>query len=50
MAQAHEVPNLFFGGPSVFPTSSCVNSTFTAHAMALRSARFMVENWGSLQG
>ena len=50
MAQAHDVPNLFFGGPSVFPTSSCVNSTFTAHAVALRSARFMVQNWGSLHG
>jgi len=46
--QAHEVANLFVGGPGVFPTSSSVNSTFTAHAMALKSARFMVEHWGKL--
>ena len=46
--QAHEVSNLFVGGPSVFPTSSSVNSTFTAHAMAMKSARFMIEHWGKL--
>ena len=46
--QSHDVPNLFVGGPSTFPTSSCVNSTFTAHAVALKSAQFMVDNWGSL--
>lgn len=44
-AQSHEVKNLFVGGPGVFPTSSAVNSTFTAKAMALKSARFMVANW-----
>ena len=49
-AQAHDVSNLFVAGPSVFPTSSCVNSTFTAKAMALKSADFMLENWGSLSG
>ena len=38
-AQLHDVPNVIIGGPSVFPTSSSVNSTFTAHAVALRSAR-----------
>jgi choline dehydrogenase-like flavoprotein len=47
-AQAHEVDNLFVGGPGVFPTSSSVNSTFTAKAVAMKSARFMLENWGSL--
>ena len=47
-AQSHEIANLFFGGPSVFPTSSCINSTFTAHAVAMKSARFMVDNWKSL--
>ena len=46
-AQTHDLPNLFIGGPSVFPTSSSINSTFTAHAVALKSARFMADNWGS---
>ena len=47
-AQSHDVSNLFCGGPGVFPTSSAVNSTFTVHAVALKSAQFMVDNWGSL--
>jgi choline dehydrogenase-like flavoprotein len=49
-AQAHDIPNLFIGGPSVFPTSSCVNSTFTAHAVSLKSAEFMVEQWAGIAG
>ena len=49
-AQAHDVPNLFVGGPSVFPTSSSVNSTYTAHAVAMKSAEFINENWGNLGG
>lgn len=48
--QAHDVPNLFAAGPGVFPTSSSVNSTFTAHAMAMKSARYMVDNWAALSG
>ncbi len=48
VAQSHDVPNLFVGGPGVFPTSSCANSTFTLHAMAIKSAQFMVDNWGDL--
>ena len=47
-AQLHDVPNIIIGGPSVFPTSSSVNSTFTAHAVALRSARYIAEHWGGL--
>lgn len=47
-SQTHEVENLFIGGPSVFPTSSSVNSTFTAHAVALKSARFIAQNWGQI--
>jgi len=43
--QAHEVGNLFVAGPGVFPTSSAANSTFTAKAVALKSAKYMVENW-----
>jgi choline dehydrogenase-like flavoprotein len=47
-AQAHEMDNLFVGGPGVFPTSSSINSTFTAKAVAMKTARFMVDNWGSV--
>lgn len=50
VGRTHDVSNLFVGGPGVFPTSSCANSTFTAQALAMRSAKFMVENWGSLSG
>ena len=49
-AQAHEVDNLFVGGPGVFPTSSSVNSTFTAKAVAMKTAKFMLDNWGSIAG
>ena len=47
--QSHDVANLFVGGPGVFPTSSSVNSTFTAHALAMKGARFLAENWASLK-
>ena len=47
-AQLHDVPNVIIGGPSVFPTSSSVNSTFTAHAVALRSAVHIADNWDGL--
>ena len=47
-AQLHDVPNVIIGGPSVFPTSSCVNSTFTAHAVSLRSARHIAAHWDAL--
>jgi len=49
-SQCHEVENLFIGGPGVFPTTSAVNSTFTAHALALKSAQFMARNWAGLSG
>ncbi len=47
VGQAHEVSNLFVAGPGVFPTSSAVNSTFTAKAVAMKSARFLLANWGA---
>ena len=47
--RTHEVANLFVGGPGVFPTSSSVNSTFTAHALATKGARFLAQNWMSLK-
>lgn len=44
-AQTHDISNLVIAGASSFPTSSCVNSTFTIHAVALKSARNLIENW-----
>jgi choline dehydrogenase-like flavoprotein len=49
VAQSHEVKNLFVGGPGVFPTSSSINSTFTAHAMALKSAKYIAGNWNAFK-
>jgi choline dehydrogenase-like flavoprotein len=49
VSQSHEVDNLFVGGPSVFPTSAAVNPTFTAHALAVKSARFMNNHWATLK-
>ena len=47
-AQLHDVPNVIIGGPSVFPTASCVNSTFMAHAVAMRSAQHIAKHWNQL--
>ncbi|MBT7951510.1 MAG: GMC family oxidoreductase [Gammaproteobacteria bacterium] len=47
-AQCHDVPNLVMGGGGVFPTSSCVNSTYTIHAMAMKSAHHLTENWATI--
>lgn len=41
----HDVPNLIVAGPSLFPTASAVNPTFTVHALALRSAEALVRDW-----
>ncbi|RMF95440.1 MAG: GMC family oxidoreductase [Gammaproteobacteria bacterium] len=48
--RAHEVENLFIGGGGLFPTSSAVNSTFTIHALAMRSADYLVRNWSGIAG
>ena len=45
-ARTHDIPNLVIGGGGVFPNSSCVNSTFTIHAMAMKSAEHLVAHWG----
>jgi choline dehydrogenase-like flavoprotein len=47
-SQAHEIKNLFIGGPSLFPTSSCANSNFTVHAVAMMSAEYLSENFSSI--
>lgn len=41
----HEVPNLAVLGSSLFPTSGGVNPTFTIHALTLRTAEHLIENW-----
>jgi choline dehydrogenase-like flavoprotein len=43
--QTHDIPNLFIAGPRLFPTTGAVNPTFTIHALALRSAEFMLAHW-----
>jgi choline dehydrogenase-like flavoprotein len=47
-SQTHDVDNLFIGGGGVFPTSSCVNSTFTLHATSLLSATYLRDNWAQV--
>jgi choline dehydrogenase-like flavoprotein len=47
-SQTHDLGNLFIGGPSVFPTSSCANSTFTLHAVAMMSAEYLSQNFDSI--
>lgn len=47
-AQTHDVANLFIGGAGTFPTSSCVNPTFTLHALAMKSAEHIIRRWGAL--
>ena len=46
--QTHDVTNLFVTGSSLFPTSGGVNPTFTIHALALRSAHYMLRHWSRL--
>ena len=41
-------PNLVIAGPGLFPTSGGVNPTFTVHALAARSAGYLLENWNSI--
>ncbi len=42
--QAHEHPNLFIVGPSVFPTSGTANPTLTAAALTLRTIKSIICN------
>lgn len=46
--QTHDLSNLFVAGPGLFPTSGAVNPTFTIHALALRSAQHIINNWSRL--
>jgi choline dehydrogenase-like flavoprotein len=46
--QVHELANLFVAGSGLFPTSSAVNPTFSIHALAMRSAIHLQNNWRTL--
>lgn len=44
VGRCHDVDNLFIAGPGLFPSSGAVNPTYTLHALALRTAEFMLSN------
>ncbi len=46
--QTHDISNLFIGGPSLFPTSSHANSTFTLHALAMLAALYLNSEWNGI--
>jgi len=46
--QSHSIPNLFIVDSSVFVTSSSVNPTPTIHAIALRTAKYIRENFSTI--
>jgi choline dehydrogenase-like flavoprotein len=46
--QLHGIPNLVVAGPGLFPSSAGVNPTFTAHALAARSAAHLLSEWNRL--
>jgi choline dehydrogenase-like flavoprotein len=48
--QAHEPPNLYVAGCSIFPTESAQNPTYTLNALSLRGAEHLAANWGSIAG
>jgi choline dehydrogenase-like flavoprotein len=45
--KTHDLANLFIAGSSLFPTTGGVNPTFTINALALRSARHILDHWSS---
>ena len=42
--RCHELDNLYIAGPGLFPSSGAVNPTFTIHALALRTAEYLLNN------
>jgi choline dehydrogenase-like flavoprotein len=43
--RTYDVPNLFIAGGGLFPTIGGVHPTFTLHALTLRTADYMADNW-----
>jgi choline dehydrogenase-like flavoprotein len=48
--RTHDVGNLIVAGAGLFPTSSAVNPTYTIHALALRAATHLRDEWGYWRG
>lgn len=48
--RVHGHPNVFIGGPGLFPTGGPVNPTFTVHALALRTAEHLAATWATVAG
>jgi choline dehydrogenase-like flavoprotein len=46
--QTHDVSNLVILGSSIFPTSGAVNPTFTIHALTLRTAEHVINDWSNI--
>jgi choline dehydrogenase-like flavoprotein len=47
--RVHDVDNLFVSGPSLFASSGAVNPTFTAVALAARTAAYINREWAGLR-
>ena len=48
--RTHDIGNLFIAGAGLYPTEGAVHPTFTLHALTLRTAEYLVKNWGSVAG
>jgi choline dehydrogenase-like flavoprotein len=46
----HDVRNLLVAGPSLFPSAGSVNPTFTASALAHRTAGHLLSQWSRILG
>lgn len=46
--KVHGLKNLFVGGAALFPTGGSWNPTLTLHALALRTAQFIKDNWAGI--
>ena len=43
----HDAPNVVIGGSGLFPTTGGASPTYSIHAMADRSAAFLLDNWAA---
>lgn len=48
--RTHDVENMFLAGPGLFPAVGAVNPTFTATALAARTADHILDQWSGLSG
>ncbi len=46
--RVHGLENLFVAGPGLFPSAGAVNPTFTASALAARTADHILRDWTAL--